>query len=267
VIVLRKYLELLKYEIKTLYKDSTNLFMIIYPFMMLALLAFLVPEIIKPANAETARIVLLIALSLSLMVGAYISGVLIGFSFIENKDENTILSIAVTPTSLSGYIMFKIVFAIIMSFFSNLLILGGLKLLASDHYVIIAGIKTIKLLDNLGWSKVLIFSFVSSLFVPAVALLFGTYAKNKIEGFAFLKGGALVIMLPVLTILKIFQNQFQYILGILPNFWPLKAMLNEATQSNDSSNLSYYGYMLIGIIYFALIFIFSFRNFRKRIHD
>ena len=154
-----------------------------------------------------------------------------------------------------------------MSFFSNLLILGGLKLLASDHYVIIAGIKTIKLLDNLGWSKVLIFSFVSSLFVPAVALLFGTYAKNKIEGFAFLKGGALVIMLPVLTILKIFQNQFQYILGILPNFWPLKAMLNEATQSNDSSNLSYYGYMLIGIIYFALIFIFSFRNFRKRIHD
>lgn len=262
---LKKYLRLLKYEMRTLYKDSTNLFMIVYPFMMLGILGFLVPKAISSTGENTARIVMLVALTLSFVAGSYISGVLLGFSLIENKDENTILSLSVTPATLSGYTLFKITYAFVLSFLSNIILLGGLKLIANNHYVIGVQENSIRLLDNLAWDKVIIFSIVSSLFVPAAALFLGTYAKNKIEGFAYLKGGAIIILLPALTILKTFQNKNQYFWGILPQFWPVKAMMNAATLSKASDDLPFYGYMLIGAIYFVLIFLLTFRNFQKKI--
>lgn len=265
--VLKKYWKLLRYELKTLYKDSTNLFMIVYPFMMLGILGFLVPKMLEKVPAETSRSVSLIALALAFVVGSYISGVLLGFSLIENKDENTILSLAVTPASLSGYTVFKIAYGFVISFLSNLILLGGLKLFASGQYVIAPEGNTIGLLGNLGWSKVLVFSLVSSLFVPAVALVLGTYAKNKIEGFAFLKGGAIIIILPALTVLKTFQNELQYVLGILPNFWTVKAMMNAAMGYRGPSDLPFYGYMSIGALYFLLVFYLAFRNFQRKIQN
>jgi fluoroquinolone transport system permease protein len=264
---MKKYLNLLKYEFKTIFKDSMNLFMIIYPFMMLGILAFLIPETIKSAGETASRVVLLISLALALVMGSYISGVLLGFSLIENKDENTILSIAVTPVSIKGYTFFKIIYAFLLSILSNIILLGGLKLFANEQYVIILGEYSIHLLDNLSWGKTLIFAIVNSFFVPTVALLLGTYSKNKIEGFAFVKGGAIFIMLPVLSLLNIFKNAKQYLLGILPNFWPIKAMMNEATMSSEQSNLNYYLYMLIGGLYFLIIFIFTFRLYLKRMKN
>lgn len=264
MIALKKYLRLLKYEMKTLFKDPTNLFMIIYPFMMLGILGFLVPEIVGRSPQEAGKIVMMVALILAFVAGSYISGVLLGFSLIENRDENTILSLAVTPASLSGYTVFKIVYGFAISVLSNLILLGGLKLIAGNQYVIGSGEGALRLLDNLSWGKVLIFSLASSLFVPAVAFFLGTHAKNKIEGFAFLKGGAIVIFLPVLALLEVFQKGYQYLLGILPNFWTVKAMMNAAIQHKEPSDLPFYGYILVGTVYYALIFVYTFRKFLKK---
>ena len=65
---------------KTLFKDPTNLFMIIYPFMMLGILGFLVPEIVGRSPQEAGKIVMMVALILAFVAGSYISGVLLGFS-------------------------------------------------------------------------------------------------------------------------------------------------------------------------------------------
>jgi len=261
---MKKYVKLLKYELKTLYKDPMNLFMILYPFLMLAVLGLLVPEIVERAGAEASRIVLLIGLTLAFVAGSYISGVLLGFSLIENKDENTILGLAVTPASVSGYAAFKIAYGFVISLFSNLILLGGLKLIAADRYVLEAGGFQIRLLDNLSWGKVIFFSLANSLFVPAVALVLGSFAKNKIEGFAFLKAGAIVIFLPVLAHLDVFKNQNQYILGVLPNFWTVKGMINAATSAEGAYDLPFYGYMLIGIAYYAAISGLTFRLFFRK---
>lgn len=111
------------------------------------------------------------------------------------------------------------------------------------------------------------FLLASSLFVPAVAFFLGTHAKNKIEGFAFLKGGAIVIFLPVLALLEVFQKGYQYLLGILPNFWTVKAMMNAAIQHKGPSDLPFYGYILVGTVYYALIFVYTFRKFLKKNQD
>ncbi|MGD9605588.1 MAG: hypothetical protein AB7V00_05515, partial [Bacilli bacterium] len=80
---------------------------------------------------------------------------------------------------------------------------------------------------------------------------------NKIEGFAIVKMGGLLVMLPGLTLLPAFTDSLQYVLGIIPNFWSLKAMLNVATASQNSANLSFAWYMIIGVIYQSVITVIS----------
>ena len=121
------------------------------------------------------------------------------------------------------------------------------------------------MLDQISYGQVLIFACVSSLIVPFVALLLASIAKNKIEGFAMVKMGGLFIMLPMLVLLPGFEGSVQYLLGILPNFWSTKALLNLALQISQPVNLSFAGYLLVGTIYPILLGWVMLKVFLKRI--
>lgn len=250
---MKKYLRLLQYELKTMVSDAFNLFILVYPFMMLFLCGYVLPAILArttPSGSSGQAISLLIGFIVLISIGGFMMGTLLGFSLLENKDENTLLNVAVSPVRVSGYALFKITYTYGMSFLSNLIMVGGLKWLASDAYTLTYGGITVRLLDAIGFHHVLLFSLVSSLIVPFVALLLASLAKNKMEGFAMVKGGGIFIMLPLLLLLPAFQDGKQYLFGILPNFWSIKAMLNLALPSVvHATNLTFGWYMVIGSIY------------------
>jgi len=81
------------------------------------------------AGGEAMAITLLIGFMLSISLGGYVTGAMLGFSLIENRDENTLVSIAVTPASVKGYTLFKFAYYFIFSFIGNLIMVGGLKYL------------------------------------------------------------------------------------------------------------------------------------------
>lgn len=265
---MEKYMSLLKYEFKTILKDSMNAVILVYPLIILFITAFLLPGIVdKTADpgGDGASVSLLIGFMLSLSLGGFIMGVLLGFSLLENKDENTIMNIQATPIALSGYTLFKTIYVYVLAIFSNLIMVGGLKLFASDKYVVEYGDMTIRLLDAIGIWDIVAFSVVSSLIVPTVALLLASIAKNKVEGFAFMKSSALFILIPMLSLLSAFQDGKQYILGILPNFWTIKPLLNEALSLSHGSDLSFYVYLLIGALYSLALSALCLRFFLKRV--
>ncbi len=264
---MKKYLSLLRYEFKTIVKERMNVFMLFYPFLMLVITAYLLPAIIAKTGAGDSQgtaITLLIAFVMLLGVGGYVMGAMLGFSLLENRDEKTILNISVTPITVSGYVVFKVIYTYVLSFLGNLIMVGGLKLLASDKYVVTFGGQTIGLLDNFDLGRIIIFALVNSFLVPVVAAIVGGFAKNKIEGFAMMKTGALFIMIPDLTLIPELQGGWQYVLGITPNFWGLKAMLNLATNNGNAANLGYYGYMAIGVVYQLIITVFALRMLVKK---
>jgi fluoroquinolone transport system permease protein len=265
---MKKYLNLLKYEMKTLIKDSMNRFMIFYPLLMLFIIGYLLPKIVQKTTSgiETAGAIytLLIGFVMALAIGGYVMGAMLGFSLLENKDEKTILSIAVTPITVEGYATFKITYTYVFAIISNLIILGGAKLFASNQYVIDMGAGPVSLFDNISYLHILIFAIVNSLLVPAIALIFAAFAKNKVEGFAFMKGGGMIIMTPLLAIIPALTDVKQYILGIIPNFWAIKAMLNLALNSSEPSNLNFYIYLVIGAVYSILISVVSLKFFIKK---
>jgi hypothetical protein len=79
-----------------------------------------------------------------------------------------------------------------------------------------------------------------------------------------MKSSGLIIMLPLLTLLNAFMDWKQYLLGILPNFWTIKPLLNLVLSLDSSSNLPFYGYMIIGGAYALGLSLLAYRMFLKR---
>lgn len=261
---MKKYFALLSYEFKNLFKDKMNAFMIVYPFLMLFITGFLMPKITEMSNdAQTSMIVLVISFMFSLLLGSFVGGVLLGFSLLDSKDERTLNTVAVTPASIKGYILFKSIYCTVLSFLSNIIIIYGLKLLARDAYTI--PIMNINLLDRINAYHIFTFSIVNSLITPAMALIIATIAKNKVEGFMFVKGGGMILMLPLLMMLEAFSGAKQYILGIMPNFWSVKAIYNVVMGSTSQYDISFLLYMIIGSVMSILFSILFYRLFNKKI--
>ena len=246
-----RYAKLFKYELKTLLHDPMNAFMLFYPFLMLFIMGWLLPSILdRSGAASNARtITLLIGFVVAISLGGYMMGALLGFSLLENKDEKTLWSIAVTPVTVAGYAWFKTAYAFVFAIFGNLVMTAGMKLLFAEAYTVEYGGLTVGLFDALSYGELVVFSIVASLIVPAVGAVFAGVAKNKIEGFAFVKSGALVVMIPILALLDSLQGWKQYFLGLAPNFWPVKALLNVALSSSNAADLSFWWYMAIGAVY------------------
>jgi antibiotic biosynthesis monooxygenase (ABM) superfamily enzyme len=79
-----------------------------------------------------------------------------------------------------------------------------------------------------------------------------------------MKSAGIIIFVPALTLLPTFQDWKQYLLGIVPNFWPVKAFINEAFATSNPSDLSFEGYMLIGTLLMLLVATLSIYFFIKR---
>ncbi len=267
---MKKYWNLLIYEIKTILRDPMNVFLLIYPLFMLVLIGWLLPLGLNRGglgNADYAySLTMIITFVVVISIGGYVSGALLGFSLLENKDEKTIKSIAVTPVSLAGYIIFKTIYSYILSFAGNLVLILGIKWFASDAYSFSFGPLTFGF-DNLSYFHIIAFSLVSSLIVPAIGTLIASIAKNKIEGFAFMKSGGIVVMIPALVLIEAMSDWKQYILGIAPNFWPVKALLNEALNTQGPNDLPFWAYLLVGGIVMLSLAIVSIVVFlRKQAH-
>ena len=141
-----------------------------------------------------------------------------------------------------------------------MILILGIKWWANDAYSFAFGQLTFGF-ENLSYDCIIAFSFVSSLLVPAIGTMIASIAKNKIEGFAFMKGGGILVMRPALVPINAFSDWKQYLLGVAPNFWPVKALLNEALNSQNSSDLPFWAYLLIGgiiMLFLAIISIIAF---------
>ncbi len=264
---MKKYLKLVTYELKTILRDPLNLFLLIYPVIMFGLIGWLLPASLSRGgltNTDPAySLTLLIAFVVIISIGGFVSGALLGFSLLENKDEKTIYSIAVTPVSITGYITFKSIYTYVLAVAGNLFMIYAIKWWASDYYSFTYGPYTFGF-DNLTAIHIFPFALISSLFVAAVGLLIASVAKNKIEGFAFMKSGGIIFMIPVLVLLDAFSDGKQYLLGIAPNFWTTKALLNVALNAEGANDLPYWAYLLIGGVYMLVLAVVAIIAFSKK---
>lgn len=258
-----KYASLLKYEAKTIVRDPINLYMCLFPIIVLILSSFVFPiilESIDSLQSVALRMTMLLLLIIILAFGTFFLAAMATFLLLDQKDEHTLHTIAVTPIGTSGYLKFKMAYIYMMSVAGIIVVLGGTKLIAGDKYII----GGISVFDNIGISHIISFAVVNGLFTPALGMLQSAFARNKVEGFAYMKGTGILALVPALMILEAFQGNLQYLLGIFPNFWAIRGILLKLMPAENSANLTYPLYLLIGGVYNLVILIAAYRLFLKK---
>lgn len=167
-------------------------------------------------------------------------GSLAGFVILDERDDDTLTALRVTPASMTGYAGYRISTVILASF---LYTLGCISM---------TGLAPLSLLPGLVPAALL-----AGLFSPIVALLLATLADNKVEGLALGKAFGIFVLGPLAAYFV--NSGWQPLFGILPTYWPAKAFWVAAEGG------SYWPYLLAGLLYHLLLAALLLRRFREKV--
>ncbi len=115
-------------------------------------------------------------------------------------------------------------------------------------------------LGNLSFTSLLIAGVASAPIAPFMALAYGSFAQNKVQGFALMKASGIILIPPVFAFF--IDSPWELLFGILPTYWPMKVywML-------EAGEATFWLYGLVGVLYSAvLIWVFA-RRFYKVMHQ
>ncbi len=141
-------------------------------------------------------------------------GVVLGLLVLEEKDENVLLAVAVTPIRLRNYLFTRITIYTLIS----------IPLIVIVHEII--DVIAIEL-----WQLVLV-AMAVSLNTPLVVLLLAAFCKNQLEGFVIGKGMSPVILLPLA--MYFVPGYLHLACGVLPTYWPIIAYYTAIDASGSS---------------------------------
>ena len=235
---------LIKNQIKRVGKDNLLLLLSVYPLILAVTGRYLVPFL---RTSFIDRLDLAVhyptILAFLILANPYIYGALAAFLLLDEREENVLQAIRVTPLSLNRYLLIKVAFFTGLSFVSGVFI------------TLIAGFLKMSLVDAIALNALL------ALAAPFNMVLINSFAKNRVEGFALVKGSGMLIMLPLAAFY--IPNPYNVLVGILPGYWP--AMAIRLLYEDSFSMMPYWSYAIAGLVYMVLLIMLLSRRFKKNI--
>ncbi len=228
-------------DAKSVARDPLLRWMVVLPLLMAAVLRFLAPVVtVKLQNQYGFALEPYYALITSFvtLIAPQLSGVIIGFLLLDQRDDGTLTALQVTPLSLSGFLVYR------------LAVLTVLSTLMSLISVPLVGLVEIKPFD------VLLVSIVAAPLAPFYALLLVCFASNKVQGFALMKAAGILSWPPIIAYFV--PTFWQWVIGFVPQLWPVKIFW--MLEAGESGILPY---VVIGLAYQALLVAWLLRRFHR----
>jgi fluoroquinolone transport system permease protein len=234
-------LRTLRYDYKLLKGDPMLILSMGVPFILWALMQFLVPWIVEKSMEQWG-----IDLSpyyhqagtFFLMLVPMMMGMVYGFILLDERDGGIITAISVTPTGKSGYLKLRMGIPMAISFIFVLLFVLLLDL--SEYRNLI---------------QLVLIALVFSSQSLILLLFLGAFADNKVMGLAISKGFGILLLGPMLD--YILPSPFFWIGSYSPMFWASRAFLTPGLSL-------FWLYTSITILFHALLLWILFRKFRAR---
>lgn len=227
-------------DIRSVRRDSTLSWMIFLPILSALILRWSVPPLTTRLLARyafdlTPYYPVLLAYFLVVMTPLTFA-VLIGFLLLDEKDDQTLKALQVTPLSLNAYLAYRIAVPVILTF------------------VLMFVIFPLSGLGTLTWHEILVIAITAAPFSPVFALFLASFAQNKVQGFALMKLSGAVLMIPVFAY---FVNpQWELAFGLIPTYWPMKVYwMLEAGQTGV------WLYVIIAVLYQLAVTAFLAKRF------
>ncbi len=217
-------------------------FMVFYPILFGIIGRFFLPWIADSSGFNMDFYSDLILVMLTLMT-PQIYGALTGFSILDDRDDNILTSIRVTPLNIHQFLSFRLIIVVILTFMACTYVMWFSDIVDLPFYNILA------------------ISFLASLSAPMTGLFINALSHNKIEGFAVMKGTGILLIFPIIAMF--FMDKKELIFSFAPGFWPAKA-ISSLIRGDEVLFLSYNQYYFIGLAYVILLNIIVYRVFLLR---
>jgi len=194
----------LRADTKRLTRDPFLLFMIGYPWIMALILRKALPWLNERfADQLTLSDYYPVAACLVALLVPNAMGIALGFQLLEEKDEGSLVAVAVTPLSLEQYFLYR-----------------------TAVYALVSVPLTVVLHELLGVVALSpvqlgILALALAPIVPLSALIIAGFAGNLVEGFAVMKGSGFLLVGPLAAFF--IPRHWDLLLGVLPTYWPIKA--------------------------------------------
>ncbi len=236
------YITFISNDLRIVFRDKTLILMFFLPVILILVCRILVP-IVSNYLPEISEYNWLILAGFCVLSGST-PAFLTAFLLLDEKDENLIPVLKVTPLPYSKLITYRISFLMLTSFIFAIIFLY-LNGLASYSF-----------------SRIVTSSALVS-FIPAILLLLIIpFAKNKIEGVTLFKGINVVLFIPITAFF--IAPQWKMVFGILPFYW-IYEILEKDTQ--NGLFIQFVPGLLVNGAFLYLLTRFFNKTFMKRINN
>ena len=141
-----------------------------------------------------------IASAALLLISPSLYGLLVGFLLLDQRDENTLTALRVTPLPVRSYLLYRLAAPTALGY------------VVSAAALLLAG------LPGANLPALLVAALVAALHTPLVALALACFAANKVQGLALMKAGSVLLAAPMAAMFV--PGAWQYAFGVVPTFWP-----------------------------------------------
>ncbi len=228
------FVRLMRYEAANIVRERLTLLMLIWPPLLAVICRYLINEGILVGDVAAMLAAMLV------MIVGYVNGAMTAFSLLDDRDDMVFISIAITPVPLPAYVLLKVGFGYIIAVLST-----------------VASIAIIGVPVNAMQAAAI--ALVSALQVPIASLLINALAKNKVEGFAVMKGVGFIVLFPLAA--WFFTNWKAWLFCVAPGYWPVKAL---QALYNGAADVSFGVYMTAGATACALLAAGMFHLFLRK---
>ncbi len=240
--MMKKFIVLLKGDLKNIARDKMLLFILLAPFLMgivfKYVISFLEVILLNEFSFHLSSYYFLLFIFIIILI-PMVSGILAAFLILEDRDQGILAYLSITPLSKNGYLLYRLLISFIISFISVIF----------AYYILqIIQVKVLFLLAVL---------MMTALGGPLLVLLITAYADNKVEGFAFAKGAGVLYLLPFTA--YFIDSILRYLFAIFPSFWVYKSF-----QAIDNDSTIYLLYILFGLLVHLFFISFLLKKFKNR---
>lgn len=138
----------------------------------------------------------------AMLLAAMLSGWVVGFLLLEERENRTLQAIGVTPLTLRGFVLWRLALP------SMIATIGGLLILLVGD----CGVPS--------FARALVSLLLAAACAPLFALFLVGFADNEVEGLAVAKIGGLSFVLPVVA--TFVEGPWTWIGGLLPPYWVVR---------------------------------------------
>lgn len=201
-------------DLKLIGRDSFLLFMFSFVIVVAVAMRYALP-VLNSYLAETgvlpsetisqslADFYPLLVAFMAVFQGTLITGTIFGFALLDEKDDNTIKAMLVTPIPFRRYLLFRVAVPTVMAAF----IVVFMVLFINQALIPIG--------------QLVLISAGAALAAPITVLFYGILAENKVQGFAY--GKFVSVFGWIILIAWFVPEPWQWLFGLFPPYWISKA--------------------------------------------